>query len=191
MGKKECLALDTNDYSDDFADIEETWFDQHDDDYDEEERPPSPIWSVQLGSVVATSKSTVTPRLPRAFSDRQPKLTVITPRLGKTAYISNPLRRPVFTQLIARDDALLVQTMSFLDLLDIVTLSKVSRGLREQIDSLEGLFCRIDISSSSDGNLLPCLLPIKGRLRYDCIDSRRLRKRAKKRRGQGARPVGS
>ena len=164
MGKKECLALDTNDYSDDFADIEETWFDQHDDDYDEEERPPSPIGSVRLGSVVATNKSTVTPRLPRAFSDRQPKLTVITPRLGKTAYISNPLRRPVFTQLIARDDALLVQTMSFLDLLDVVTLSKVSRGLRKQIDSLEGLFCRIDSSSSSDGNLLPCLLPIKGRL---------------------------
>ncbi|EJK55560.1 hypothetical protein THAOC_24700 [Thalassiosira oceanica] len=172
MGKKACLALDTNDYTDDYADIEETWFDQHD--HDEEERPPSPIEAARLGRsrtrqndtcVVATNESTVmTPRLARTFSDRQPKPTVITPRLGKTAYIGNPLRWPVFTEMLASNDALLVQTLSFLDLLDVVTLSKVSTGLREQIDSFEGLFCRIESSLSSDGNLLPCLLPIKGRL---------------------------
>ncbi|EJK64593.1 hypothetical protein THAOC_14653, partial [Thalassiosira oceanica] len=172
MGKKACLALDTNDYSDDYADIDETWFDHHD--HDEEERLPSPIESARLGRsrtrqndscVVATNeRSTVTARLARTFSDRQPKRTVITPRLGKTAYIGNPLRRPVFTEKLASNDALLVQTLSFLDLLDVVTLSKVSTGLREQIDSFEGLFCRIESSLSSDGNLLPCLLPIKGRL---------------------------
>ena len=172
MGRKACLALDMNDYSDDFADIEETWFDQHHD-HEEEERPPSPIESARLGRsrtrqddacVVATNKSTVMPRLPRTFSDRQPELAMITPRLGKTAYIGNPLRRPVFEEMLARNDALLVQTLSFLDLLDVVTLSKVSTGLREQIDSFEGLFCRIDSGFSSDKNLLPCLLPVKGKL---------------------------
>lgn len=81
-------------------------------------------------------------------------------------YISNPSRRPLFTEYIAtHNDGLLIHVVSFLHITDVARLSMVSKVLDESL-SVDGLYCRGDLCASNKehGILLPCLWSKSNRL---------------------------
>ena len=78
-------------------------------------------------------------------------------------YISNPHRRPLFTEYIAtHNDGLLIHVISFLYITDVARLSMVSKVLDVAL-SVDGLYCKGD-SGGGHGILLPCLWSQSNRL---------------------------
>mmetsp|Transcript_30176 Transcript_30176/g.63940 ORF Transcript_30176/g.63940 Transcript_30176/m.63940 type:complete len:810 (+) Transcript_30176:46-2475(+) len=174
MGKKACIALDLG---------YDPWTDEyHDDDLydyyaevDANEQGYTYCGDNRAGVTAAITPETIrrnikSCRISEPTNQLRP-FTVVTPKMtaAKSAqvlhYVPNPHRRPLFTEQIATHDGLLFQVASFLNMSEVLTLSMVTKLLRESL-SMDGLYC----SSSSDdqldqgGILLPCLRPLLHRL---------------------------
>lgn len=163
MGKKACLSLDLeyDSWKDDYHEG-----DEHIDIgcYDEQDPRPSSTSDVNSKLIrCEISDPKPTKKVSHASkNDGSPRLTVVKPKsTSRVLYVQNPLRQPLFTDNITSSVDLLVHTVSYLDLIDVLNLSITSKQLREGL-AKDGLYC--STHNNIYGILLPALRSVADRL---------------------------
>ena len=172
MGKKACLSLDLeyDPEADEYHDGDEYY-----DTYYEEESDAQYYFPSTKGEASSserngtnwnsTNTSTGTAcgkSMSSNLSSKAKPFTVVTPTTtaAKLHYIPNPHRQPLLTDYIATQEALLVHTVSYLSMIEVTTLSLVSKQLQESLQA-DGLYCTAD---GGAGMLLPVLRDVSHRL---------------------------